>query len=81
LKPMNATTYKRSCNDCIILVSEWDTIYGQSLSKTFKSALHNSTTQIHEYCYLRGLDGKVAREQKDHSGKQDGQNIEGGSVA
>jgi hypothetical protein len=58
--------------DHIALITEWDTLYGQTLPKVFKDAFFGTTldrhkAQVHERKYLRGLDGQLpgAKETRD----------------
>jgi hypothetical protein len=67
----------------IVLISEWDTLYGQSLPKAITScmALALETecdeikerllykTFVHRYSYLRGLDGQLPNGGATNSGK------------
>jgi hypothetical protein len=52
----------------VVLISEWDTLYGESLPKVMAKALRRETKpdkegkkedNIHPYSYLRGLDGQM----------------------
>jgi len=50
----------------IVILSEWDTLYGRSLESSFEAkALGKSTrnsealSRIHPYFYLRGIDGRL----------------------
>jgi len=68
-------TERTSERDHIVLLSEWDSIYGRSLSTTFKAlAWHLSYADVHEgwslrgiptshlidsYQYMRGVDGRL----------------------
>jgi len=66
-------------NDHIVLISEWDTFYGQSLPSSFGRVWGNKAKDdkhewIHRFSYLRGLDGMVPEAQgksKDHANEND----------
>ena len=60
--------------DHVALISEWDTAYGRSLPNAFKAALPQARRKangkpgdqlgcktVHQYSYMRGLDGTVYR--------------------
>jgi hypothetical protein len=46
-------------SDHIALISEWDTLYGQTLPQAVvrEFAPNDPATSIHKFTYLRGLDG------------------------
>ena len=52
--------------DNVVILSEWDTFYGRTMRKTFKHAWPSSKT-IHEYVYMRGLDGVLENQKKEAS--------------
>jgi hypothetical protein len=53
----------KPCSDHIALISEWDTIYGRTLPRTFaRSAQKDSTCRnIHRFTYMRGIDGQILK--------------------
>ncbi len=56
----------------IVLISEWDTVYSRSLIQSFNDRIDNKSEYIHEYKYLRGIDGINANEvekNKDNKGE------------
>ncbi|WGJ14839.1 hypothetical protein QEV83_00505 [Methylocapsa sp. D3K7] len=59
----------------IALVSEWDTFYGQTLPQAveseFKTTRGLRSNQIHEFTYLRGLDGLLPQPEETGKQKQD----------
>ena len=63
----------------IVILSEWDTLYGRSLESSFEAkALGKSTrnsealSRIHPYFYLRGIDGRLPGDQsKDNQREQE----------
>ena len=49
----------------VVLLSEWDTLYGQALPKSFARAFIRKewdSSRVKQYTYLRGLDGRVPGE-------------------
>jgi hypothetical protein len=63
----------------IVLISEWDTFYGQALPKAMANCLGPIKTpatkcnelakkSIHRYSYLRGLDGQTPKLEEPNSG-------------
>ncbi len=53
--------------DHIVLISEWDTLYGRSIPETFKKAWTadyegKPEEIVHRFSYLRGIDGKLPGE-------------------
>ena len=61
----------------VVILSEWDTFYGRSISEAFKTAwaLKNYSQDIdqvvHKLSYMRGLDGKLPdKSEKEKSEKQ-----------
>jgi hypothetical protein len=60
----------------IVILSEWDTPYGRSLSETFASLASeqsNALTRIHSYYYLRGIDGQLPGEPVKDNQRESGQ--------
>ncbi len=63
----------------VVLISEWDTFYGQSLPKAMRNCLDLTAAKcsrlddkfIHQYSYLRGLDGQTLKLDEPSSGKAD----------
>lgn len=49
-----------SAQSRIVLITEWDTVYGRTFPDTFQS-LYDASQRgfIHEFTYLRGIDGQV----------------------
>jgi len=72
----------------IVILSEWDTPYGRSLSKTFASpprgqSANNVIEQpnerrrlIHPYYYLRGIDGQLPGDPAKDNQREQGQKIQ-----
>ena len=61
----------------IVILSEWDTLYGRSMGTTFASLASpqpDALTRIRSYYYLRGIDGRlpgdVAKENQPESGQK-----------
>jgi len=48
--------------DHVALISEWDTIYGRSLPKTFARSASEiaGSKNIHRFTYMRGIDGQIS---------------------
>ena len=73
-----ATLHRIQKTDHIVILSEWDTLYGRSISKAFKSAwalknnLQDPDQVISRFSYMRGLDGKLPdkSEKADKSEKE-----------
>ncbi|MFZ4780047.1 MAG: hypothetical protein ACOYM3_32225, partial [Terrimicrobiaceae bacterium] len=68
-KALNKELELRGVNptDHIVLIAEWDTIYGRSLIKNFDDALQESAgppNRIHHFSYLRGIDGMLPGDQE-----------------
>ena len=42
----------------IVLISEWDTLYGRALPRTFKRAV-SEHDRVHRFSYMRGIDGAI----------------------
>lgn len=67
--------------DHLVLVAEWDTYYGRMLPRTFKKIFEERLGEkndklkewVHEFTYLRGLDGKLPGE-KERDGKDKSKN-------
>jgi hypothetical protein len=49
--------------DHVALISEWDTIYGRNMPKTFaRSAVGKIANEnIHRFTYMRGIDGQISK--------------------
>ncbi len=49
--------------DHVALISEWDTIYGRNMPKTFaRSAVGKIADEnIHRFTYMRGIDGQISK--------------------
>lgn len=45
--------------DHIVILSEWDTFYGQTIHKSFKEKSEIKPENLHVFGYMRGLDGKL----------------------
>jgi hypothetical protein len=67
----------------IVLISEWDTLYGRSLSATFEHYLKGYADRldpseeyntIHRFSYLRGIDGKLPKSMDPSANADDGDN-------
>ncbi len=60
-----STFHRIKKTDNVVILSEWDTLYGRSISKAFKSAwalknnLQDPDQVISQFSYMRGLDGKL----------------------
>jgi hypothetical protein len=59
----------RNSKNHIILLSEWDTYYGRSLTEVYKRAFFRGGVvdfdrQIHTFSFLRGVDGKISDEKE-----------------
>jgi hypothetical protein len=59
----------------VVLVAEWDTFYGRSLSEIYKEVLIDKGAdkaaveeRLHRFSYLRGLDGSLPGEKEDREG-------------
>jgi hypothetical protein len=54
-------------NDHVAIISEEDTYYARALSSTFMASTKKliSSSNIHSYKYLRGIDGKLPSDEKD----------------
>ena len=54
----------------VVLISEWDTVYGRTLPETFKDVIREKLKLkaqekirwVHRFSYLRGIDGKLPEE-------------------
>jgi hypothetical protein len=63
-------------DDHIALITEWDTLYGQTMPETFKEAFFGKTfdqhkgDQVHELKYLRGLDGQLPGQKEVREGEK-----------
>ena len=59
------TLHRIQKTDHVVILSEWDTFYGRSISKAIKSAwalknnLQDPDQVISQFSYMRGLDGKL----------------------
>ena len=65
--------------DHVVLISEWDTYYSQSLPETFREAIRKvgkrkageanvrgrESERLHRVSYLRGIDGNLPREKEE----------------
>ncbi len=56
------TSFPRSCKDGLVLISEWDTEYGRTLSQNLNDGFSarcgtSATPPVRKFTYLRGLDG------------------------
>ena len=68
--------------DYVVLVSEWDTVYGRTLPETFKNIIREELGYkseekipwVRRFSYLRGMDGKLPGEQdgSDRDNKKNG---------
>ncbi|HEX3494865.1 MAG TPA: hypothetical protein VHT48_05795 [Methylocella sp.] len=59
-------------SDHIALISEWDTLYGQTLPKAVEHAFApDGPTSIHKFTYLRGLDGLLPSSAGKEDAKQE----------
>jgi hypothetical protein len=70
---INNLTFK-TVEDDIVLISEWDTFYGQTLPKAVERAFAGDDSKhkwIHKFTYLRGLDGLVPPSGTKEDSKQD----------
>jgi hypothetical protein len=49
-------------SDHFALISEWDTIYGRTLSKTFarSAGIDENSKNIHRFTYMQGIDGQIS---------------------
>ncbi len=56
----------------IVLITEMDTVYGRTFPETFRSVFQNVQLRyIHEYTYLRGIDGQIpGTKKKDKAGSK-----------
>ncbi|MBX3470851.1 MAG: hypothetical protein KF878_28625 [Planctomycetes bacterium] len=68
----------------VILISEWDTLYGRALPKTFKRAMGTRQgVEFHQRTYLRGVDGLEERRsfstEPAESSRRDAEPLTGGS--
>jgi hypothetical protein len=60
----------------IVILSEWDTLYGRSMGTTFASLASgrpNALKRIHSYYYLRGIDGRLPGDVAKENGPETGQ--------
>ena len=71
------TLHRIEKTDHIVILSEWDTLYGRSISEAFKSAwalknnIQNPNQVISQFSYMRGLDGKLSeKNEKDKTDKE-----------
>ena len=72
-KKINNRTFETKEND-IALISEWDTLYGQTLPKTVERTFapdERPHPWIHKFTYLRGLDGLLPFSAGKENTKQD----------
>lgn len=68
----------RDASEHIALVAEWDTFYGRSLPEIYKRVLVENgvdrdgvNKRVHNFSYLRGLDGSLPGEKGDREDKGD----------
>ena len=67
------TLHRIEKTDHIVILSEWDTLYGRSISEAFKSAWapKDPDRVIGQFSYMRGLDGKLPdNSEKEKSEKE-----------
>ena len=67
------TLHRIEKTDHIVILSEWDTLYGRSISEAFKSAWapKDPDRVIGQFSYMRGLDGKLPNNsEKEKSEKE-----------
>jgi hypothetical protein len=58
----NCTDPKKDKEDHVVILSEWDTFYGQAMPKAFETVWDNNGSNknnVHKYSYMRGLDGSL----------------------
>lgn len=65
-------------SDHIALISEWDTIYGRTLPKTFalSAGIPVDSGNIHRFSYMRGIDGQILK--AGEAAKASGSSAQGG---